>query len=320
MRRKMNSMKSFQVKKISYRLLILWMLLSTYVMLHEAGHALAVLAFGGELTYFSINLFDARIGHHGEFTDFQTAIINVAGAGLPYLTWLVFMIALPCRSKKAFLEYAKTYSVVVLVSLFAWLFIPLLYESGMAPAGDDVTKFLDASGLNGYLISFLILILVLASFLFWKKKNPDAIKIYTLSDAHPYPERRQFIPVLALSALFLILMTFPWINQGAEMGRTGVVLCQSKLDGLEGEYEICKLWIHGEPEEVKFIIEMKNTSADLIHLWLAYPDGVTTTLIRSQGYSVGASRQSLTVELQPGEYRIMMEAENIQGWMVISLD
>ncbi len=313
-------MRSLKIKKISYRLLILWLLLAAYVMLHEAGHALAVLAFGGELTYFSINLFDARIGHHGEFTAFQTAIINVAGAGLPYLTWLVFMIVVPMSSRKPFLEYAKTYSVMVLVSLFAWLFIPLLYEFGMAPAGDDVTKFLDASVLNGYLVSFLVLILVAASFLFWKKKNPDALKIYTLRDTHPNPERRQFIPVLVLSALFFILMTFPWVNQGAGMGRAGVVLCQSKLDGLEGEYEMCKLWIHGEPEEVKFIIEMKNTSADLIHLWLTHPDRETTTLIRSQGYSVGAGRQFLSVELQPGEHRIMMEAENIKGWMVISLD
>lgn len=313
-------MGSLKIKKISYRLLILWMLLATYVMLHEAGHALAVLAFGGEVTYFSMNLFDARIGHHGEFTDFQTAIINIAGAGLPFLTWLVFMIALPIRSKKSFLEYAKTYSVVVLVSLFAWLFIPLLYESGMAPAGDDVTKFIAASGLNGYFVAALFFILITVSFLFWRKKNPDAIKIYTLKDAHTYPERRQFILVLALSALLFILMTFPWVSQGAGMDRAGVVLCQSRLDGLEGEYEMCKLWIHGEPEEVKFIIEMKNTEADLIHLWLAHPDTETTTLIRSQGYSVGAGRQFLSVELQPGEYRIMMEAENIKGWMVISLD
>jgi hypothetical protein len=130
-------------------LLIALAVLTGYTFLHEAGHALAGLAFSGRLTEFSLNFLDlsAHAGLAGEFTPDQEAAINAAGVSLPLLAWLVLMLALP-REGGFSLQWAKLFaSLGTLNTLLAWVVLPLLYLNGTAPAFDDVTQFIRHSGL-----------------------------------------------------------------------------------------------------------------------------------------------------------------------------
>ena len=54
--------------------------------------------------------------------------------------------------------------------LLAWVFIPLMYLGGKAPAADDVTKFLDVSGANPLIvISVVILLAIVMFFIAYKR-------------------------------------------------------------------------------------------------------------------------------------------------------
>ena len=79
----MNNWRNY-FKYLSYRLLILWLFLSLYVILHELGHSLMVLLFDGQINYFNINLFNEKISYPGEFKNLQKNTIHLGGFGLPF--------------------------------------------------------------------------------------------------------------------------------------------------------------------------------------------------------------------------------------------
>ncbi len=305
--------------RITYRFLVLWLLLAAYVTLHEAGHAIMALLFGGEVSYFSMNLLDARVRYTGEFTALQSSVIHAAGGGLPFFVWLIFIMLVLRKTIDPLLEITKTYSLIAWGSLFAWVVVPLLYMKDKAPMSDDVTRFLNASGFNGYWVAVFVAALMGVSFIIWKKKTPEAKNIFLLRDSFNPEGRGRLIPLSVLSLLFLALMTFPWVNQGHGMGRGTDLLCQTDLSGLEGEYEMCKFWIEDEPGEVDLIIDLKNVSADHFHVMISGQDVPSITLIDYKGFSVGTSRQNHPMILDPGEYRIMMKVENAKGRLAIYL-
>ncbi|MTI65237.1 MAG: hypothetical protein FH753_01390 [Firmicutes bacterium] len=59
--------------------LVIWIFLCVYVILHEGGHSLVVYLFGGKVTYFNINLFDARMSYRGEFSNIQKSLLHIGG-------------------------------------------------------------------------------------------------------------------------------------------------------------------------------------------------------------------------------------------------
>ncbi len=307
--------------RIACRLLLLWLLLAAYVTVHEAGHAIMAVTFGAELNYFSTNLLDARVFYDGRLTSIQTAIVYASGAGLPMLLWLIFIITSPTRPESRILEYIKVFSIVVPFSLLAWVVIPIMYIRGNAPAGDDVTKFISASGVNALLVSVFSLALVITSFLIWKKKNPEARKVFFFRDA-PFAARKSIVILSFFAVLSLVLMTFPWVNHAGATQGNGTLLCSTALGGLEGEYEMCKFWVEPEldPEQISIIITLQNAAGELLNLELEDPRGDFTTLVNYRDFSVGSGRQSVKLDLPPGEYRVMMNAIETEGRIAVYLE
>jgi hypothetical protein len=128
-----------------------------YIYLHEGGHALAGLAFGGGITEFSVNIFNflgAHVNITGNFSRYQYAVINLSGVGVPLLTWLVLFLLLPKENSPLVYWTKLIASVGTLFTLIAWIIIPLLYLQDIAPAGDDVTKFILNSRLPPLLVTF----------------------------------------------------------------------------------------------------------------------------------------------------------------------
>jgi hypothetical protein len=136
-------------------MIALWVALA-YTTLHEGGHALAGLVFGGRIREFDLNFFNlgAHVSIDGEFNRSQDAIINESGAGLPLLVWMVLILALP-KKGSPLVQWTKFISTAgILCSLLAWIVIPLLYLQDRAPFGDDVTKFLFNTGLPPLGVAF----------------------------------------------------------------------------------------------------------------------------------------------------------------------
>lgn len=142
-----------------------------YVILHEAGHSLIAILCGAKITRFSIA--DAAMSYEGGvFTPVTSSLLNAAGMLLPVLVSLVAMLFYSVKITNVF--YRVFYFIFSLTSVFAslaWVFIPFFYMFGSAPAGDDVTKFLDNSGMNPWLVSFLALLILSAGILLSLKKR-----------------------------------------------------------------------------------------------------------------------------------------------------
>jgi hypothetical protein len=132
-----------------------------YTGLHEAGHALAGLVFGGRIGEVDLNFFNlgAHVNIIGSFTRFQEAVINLSGVGLPVLVWLVLILALPKNGSPMILWTKFIASAGTLCSLLAWVLIPFFYLNNNAPIGDDVTRFLVNSGLPPLAVAFVALTL-----------------------------------------------------------------------------------------------------------------------------------------------------------------
>lgn len=129
--------------------LALWlMLLPIYTFLHESGHALLGLLFGGQLTSFSIRFWDvtAHVGIDGHFSAAQGSMVAAAGAGLPLFVLVILLARVPTATSASLGFVRIVASLTVLSSLLPWLVIPFLYLAGQAP-GDDVTNFLRLSRL-----------------------------------------------------------------------------------------------------------------------------------------------------------------------------
>ena len=131
-------------------LFIFAFLLFLYMLLHEAGHALAGLLVGGTLQAFEVDLL--RLSAHaevaGRFSPAGLSLMSAAGVALPLLAWAGFVLAVPRRANPVLRLARLIGSWGVLNSLWPWMVIPLLYRLGLAPPGDDTTRFLVASGLD----------------------------------------------------------------------------------------------------------------------------------------------------------------------------
>ena len=138
-----------RLKQAAILLLILLMAALLYTTLHEGGHALAGMAFGGRIADFNVNFFNlgAHVGIDGNFTIKQQAVINIAGAALPVLIWFILMLVLPKKADMVLQWIKVIFTMAFLNSLLAWIVIPILYLSNTAPPSDDVTRFISRHGL-----------------------------------------------------------------------------------------------------------------------------------------------------------------------------
>jgi hypothetical protein len=140
---------SLRLRRVALLAFTALLVVSLYYLLHEAGHALAGLLFGGRLLEFNANPFspDAHALIDGRFSHVQRAAVFLAGLALPLLAWAGFLLAAPRRANPL-LETVKVVSTMgVLNTLLPWIITPLSYRPGTAQAGHDVAQFLAWSGI-----------------------------------------------------------------------------------------------------------------------------------------------------------------------------
>jgi hypothetical protein len=164
--------------RLAVFLLVGWWLLTAYTFLHESGHALAAVAFGGRLISFDIDFWDftAHSASTGNFTAFQHSILAIAGMALPYIVWSISLLLIPPRRPLLADVLVMLASLGMISTLLPWVVLSILYANGISEVGDDITYFLMYSGWNGYAAAAAFTLLMFFSgVFFWKKSGGLAI-------------------------------------------------------------------------------------------------------------------------------------------------
>lgn len=160
-----------KVKKIIFLFISLIFSVPAYIILHEAGHSLVAILCGAKITKFSI--FEAYMNYDGGvFTETSLSLFNIAGMLLPVLLSIAYMMFYRSTSVN---QFYRIFSFIALVmpigAIGSWIFVPILYLFDMAPAEDDVSKFIVSSGIAPWIVVLgAIMLLVSCVFFAWKKK------------------------------------------------------------------------------------------------------------------------------------------------------
>lgn len=169
-------------------LLVFLFLVYFYTLLHEGGHALVGIMYGGRLDSFVLG-FNAHVRINGaNFTQIGESLFNAAGVLLPAIFLAVALIFYNRKVKNIIYHYIYAIiSIMILGSFLAWVSIPVISLFATPPAGDDVSKFIKVSGLNPLLISFTALLLMLLLALITYKKG-----LYSKIKENIFPLSRVF--------------------------------------------------------------------------------------------------------------------------------
>lgn len=139
---------------------VAWLFLYTF--LHESGHALIAMIYGGHIDKMVLG-FNAHVMYSGaNFTSFGEVILNLNGALLPVLVVLIALLFYrrDIVNRLYHLCYAIAY-ISIAGSCLAWVSIPLLSLVTNPPIGDDVTKFMNSSGVHPIIIFLIALGVIL---------------------------------------------------------------------------------------------------------------------------------------------------------------
>ena len=143
-----------------------------YILVHEMGHLIVMLSAGAKITDFSV-LTSHVSSTGGNYTDGSKMWMHANGAVLPVFMSYVFMLLYQSERKRSFYRIlAFILTVLPTGSLMAWVIIPFLYAGGKAPAGDDVTNFLEiwTKYRSPYLVSAAAAFLVIAGvYISWQR-------------------------------------------------------------------------------------------------------------------------------------------------------
>lgn len=160
-----------KTKNILLLFLSLVVVVPLYIFLHEGGHALVAVLCGDRITDFSI-LQAHMSSEGGVYQPVTSALLYAGGMLLPVIIAAIYILLYRKENEKPFYRIFSCLFVISSVySVGAWIFVPILYLNGSAPVGDDVTQFLNVSGMNPIAVIVLAaLILGFLTFLAWRRK------------------------------------------------------------------------------------------------------------------------------------------------------
>ena len=141
-----------------------------YILCHETGHAAVAYICGADTIHISIaGAYMNSSG--GSYNRVTSAMLNIAGMLLPAMISIIYLF-LYQRKKDSLIYRLFSFLLVAAFSIpaAAWILVPVLYMLGKAPMGDDVTKFLDVTGMNPVILILLAAgLLAVSIFLAWRR-------------------------------------------------------------------------------------------------------------------------------------------------------
>lgn len=312
--------------KIGILVFTLVFVLLTYTFLHEGGHALMGLLFGGTLTSFSVNFinFSAHVGIDGNFSLLQRSLISVAGISLPLLIWAVWIARTPIHNNPL-LEWVKTISTLgVLNTLLAWIIIPFLYMAGNIPSDDSAT-FLSLTKFHPALVAGLALLIYLAGWiLFLSRVEGFRGLVQRLRDSlGDTPLQNSRRTLLTMMVVFLCISTasvaltlttqgsLPDLSVPADYSLAIDVDCSQKAYQDETVYRINL----PKSANVSLFFQLKDISKGPFEISLVDPPGVKRVFLKGdKDFDAGlATVNPLEMSLPAGSYFIHLTVPQVSG-------
>jgi len=152
--------------------------------LHEVGHALVILLYGGKIHEFKIfpNAFVSAADVN--FSAFAGILFHISGMMLPMIigTLAIFLY----NPSIKFMGYHSCFAIgsaLFAISVFRWAGIPFISMFTAPPPNDDITKFMRATGFPPLFIS-LGAILIIGGFIFLTYKKGIWIKLIENVNTH----------------------------------------------------------------------------------------------------------------------------------------
>ncbi len=303
------------LRSISVLFAVLWML-TIYTFLHEGGHALFAVIFGAKIQYFDINFldFNARVHWDGSLTDPQRAIVSIAGMAVPLLVWAIVMMLVPQKTTRLSGTIRWMASLGIIGSTTPWVIIPLLYPSGSAPAGDDVTRFLDTSGLNPYLLAAISFLLIGGSLLLMRLRagNFQVVRDF-VKQTEPENNQSTWITLAATFTLVVVAALAVQISAPSiipnqvpkgytmvneldltQMGFTDAVLAEFTLPG---------------EQTAGVLIVFNNVNSNYLDLRLNGSNQFSTSLFHAEGYRSDRDSTQLEQIFPSGTYQVLLTSQ-----------
>jgi hypothetical protein len=299
-------------------------LLFIYTFLHEAGHAISALVFGGSITGFSIAFWDlsAHVGLEGNFGNMQKSIIDVSGTLLPVLVWSTFMMLVPKRVNPLMQWLKLVSSFGIFGSLLPWVVIPLLANR---PEGDDVTKFLSHSSMSPWLVSGLFLLLILGGCTLLLIKMPNLCEV-VLSFRHDLtpltPEAKRTLGIVAVIVGVIAAAAFSLNAYGSRTvpipaGYTNVGTLELSAQTLQNT-EVHSFTLSA-PAQVSYHITLRNVRMGPAEILLSGTDGFAVAIMRAgEQFEANHASYTPTYTLTPGTYRLELTFRQAPGQIMVA--
>jgi len=162
-----------QMKKAAYGFLAALISVFLYILLHECGHLIVMLSVGSTITEFSI--LSAHVSAMGgNYTALSDLWLHANGVFFPVVVSWGYMVLYKKNSgNEIYILSSYLASILPVFSLLVWIVMPFAYIQGNAPAGDDITKFLNnfSQEYHPLLVSAVAVLLIAISVTVMVKKG-----------------------------------------------------------------------------------------------------------------------------------------------------
>jgi hypothetical protein len=145
---------------------VLFVLLPLSVLAHEGGHALTVLAFGGEVVDFGFYLYYGYVGHIGAYTPLERGLISFSGPIVNIVLGLAAIAVAWFRPRRPQINFLLlTFGAVQLLN--ALIFYPLIDAMG-GISGDWETIYSRDTPVFSAMIGLMHVTIVAGAVVLWK--------------------------------------------------------------------------------------------------------------------------------------------------------
>lgn len=305
--------------RIVVALIVGALVLQMYVLLHEGGHAIAGMAFGGTLTSLEVAFWDfgAHVGFRESFSGWRRSLISVAGTAMPLLAWLAFILVMPRRTGAVAGWLKLVASAGTLNTLLPWIVIPL---AGRRPPGDDVTHFLENAGLVPWSVAAVVSIAYVSGWILFLLRIPGVRPFISSLAQSPVGggERRWMVAITAVALASVAVgagmsaRAERWIpDVPAELEQVVTVSLGERARTVEAIHALTVR----EAGEVRVFALLKDVDEGPLSLELHGPGGFVHTLFRGNNeFRAGrATVDSGYLMLAPGEYRVVLSSPKGHG-------
>ena len=169
----MTQQESIKIKTSISVLLFIFIWFFVYAFLHEAGHALVGIAYGGTIESFVFWNFNAHVRIVGaNYSVFGGALMNAAGTLLPRVLFAISIAFYNPKIKFPGYHICCFTALLSLVAgtLIAWVIIPIRSMFTLLH-GEDSLSFLHNTGFHPVLLALLSLLLICALVFFAHSKR-----------------------------------------------------------------------------------------------------------------------------------------------------